>query len=64
MYVRPAHFDLPQVDLLTKSRAEQAVLRPAYKQAWDIKCLSQITDYKMLITHTHTHTLACCYRLL
>jgi hypothetical protein len=25
MYVRPAHFDLPMVDLLTKSTANQAV---------------------------------------
>jgi hypothetical protein len=29
MYIRPAHFNLPKVDLLTKSTAKQAVYRLA-----------------------------------
>jgi hypothetical protein len=28
MYVRPAHFDMPKVDLLTKSTANQYIMTP------------------------------------
>jgi hypothetical protein len=63
MYVRPAHFDLPKVDLLTKSTANQAVERLAQgnkaekaKLVWvqlTIKIHTRTVDSSILHTYRY-----------